>query len=142
MPEHEVRVECAEQVIVAADPDRIRQCVDNVVSNAIRHSPHAAAVEVLVRAERRDDDDWGCLDVRDQGPGIPTDMLPRIFERFVAGPQSPGLGLGLYLAKRIAVAQGGDLTVQSPPGLGARFTLCAPVYRDDASTDDTATRAR
>ena len=57
----------------------------------------------------------GVLEVRDQGPGIATDVLPHIFERFTAGPNSVGLGLGLYLAKSIAAAHGGDLTVRLLP---------------------------
>jgi len=127
-PDHDIHVDAAEQVIVAADPDRIRQCIENVLSNAIRHSPHAGEINVVVQAVRSDDGEWGCLAIHDQGPGIPADILPRIFEKFVAGAKSSGLGLGLYLGKRIAVAHGGDLTAQSPPGAGAKFTLRLPVY--------------
>jgi signal transduction histidine kinase len=65
--------------------------------------------------------------VIDQGPGIPQELLPYVFERFVSGTQRQGgLGLGLYLAKRIAAMHGGDLTVESQPGRGARFKLVLP----------------
>ncbi|HEX2197517.1 MAG TPA: ATP-binding protein, partial [Burkholderiales bacterium] len=73
--------------------------------------------------------DGGRADVTviDQGPGIPQDLLPYVFERFVSGRQRQGgLGLGLYLAKRIAAMHGGDLTVESQPGKGARFKLVLP----------------
>jgi signal transduction histidine kinase len=67
------------------------------------------------------------VDVVDEGPGIPPDVLPHVFERFVTGTGSQGgLGLGLYLAKRIARVHGGDLTVESAPGKGARFMLTLP----------------
>lgn len=130
-PEHEVQVDCSEQTVVAGDPDRIRQCVENIVSNAVRHSPRGAPIAVTVGRERRDDGEFGRLEVRDQGPGVPADLLPRIFERFAAGPSSPGLGLGLYLSRRIAVAHGGEVTVVSTAGRGARFALMLPTYRDD-----------
>jgi two-component system, OmpR family, sensor kinase len=127
-PEHEVVVIAEEEVIVAADVRRLKQCVENIVANAIRHSPAQAPVRLTVRAERRDDHNWGTLEVRNEGAGISADILPRIFERFVASRESPGLGLGLYLAQRITVAQGGRLTVQSDPGDGARFILHLPAF--------------
>jgi signal transduction histidine kinase len=55
--------------------------------------------------------------------------MPRLFERFTPGPGSQGLGLGLYLARRIAAAHGGELDVESRPGKGATFALRLPLYR-------------
>jgi two-component system OmpR family sensor kinase len=69
---------------------------------------------------------WGTVEVQNEGPGIPVELMPKIFDRFVSGPDSRGLGLGLYLAKRIAVAHGGELSVDSPPGEGTRFRLHLP----------------
>ena len=83
----------------------------------------------MVSTERRDGCTWGLLEVRDQGPGIPAELMPRVFDRFAAGPSSSGLGLGLYLARRIAVAHGGELTAESQPGKGAHFFLRLPCYR-------------
>jgi signal transduction histidine kinase len=94
----------------------------------VQHSPQGAPVNVMVSVERRDDRRWGRLEVHDGGPGIPVDLMPRIFDRFTAGPASQGLGLGLYLARRIAVAHGGELTADSPPDKGARFLLRLPAY--------------
>ncbi|TMA99112.1 MAG: GAF domain-containing sensor histidine kinase [Deltaproteobacteria bacterium] len=127
-PEHQIIVDAAEETVVAADAQRVQQCVENLVANAVQHSPHGAAVNVMVRIERRDDRDWGCLEVRNEGPGIPAELIPRIFDRFTAGPGSHGLGLGLYLAQRIAVAHGGELTADSSAGKGARFLLRLPAY--------------
>jgi signal transduction histidine kinase len=126
--QHPIHLEAAEEVVVAADPERLRQTLENLFGNAIQHSPGDAPINVVVSGQQRADGAWGVLDVRDEGPGIPPERLPRIFERFVAGERSHGLGLGLYLARRVAVAHGGDLTVESPPGQGAHFTLSLPGY--------------
>lgn len=127
-PEHQILVDAAEETVVAADPQRVQQCLENLIANAVQHSPQGAPVNVMVSGERRDDRRWGRLEVHDEGPGIPVDLMPRIFDRFTAGPASQGLGLGLYLARRIAVAHGGELTADSPPGKGARFLLRLPAY--------------
>jgi len=123
-----VTVEQGEKVELLGDPRRIRQCLENIIANALQKSPERAPVSVFVTLQRnRVDGAFAKVDVRDEGPGIAPDMLPRIFERYVSGMKSEGgLGLGLYLAKRIAAAHGGDLTVESAPGKGARFTLTLP----------------
>jgi two-component system, OmpR family, sensor kinase len=59
-----------------------------------------------------------------------VEILPRIFERFVTGTDSLGLGLGLYLARQVAAAHGGELSVESPPGKGARFRLELPIQQE------------
>jgi two-component system, OmpR family, sensor kinase len=128
-PEHRVDVNFSEETIVAADTDRVRQTVENLVANAIRHSPEGAPVQIFVTTQRQPAHECGVLEVRDKGPGIAADIMPRVFERFAADRSSPGLGLGLYLAKSIAAAHGGDLTVVSPPGTGSRFTLTLPLWR-------------
>ena len=69
------------------------------------------------------------ISVVDQGPGVPHQVLSHIFGRFVSA-NSKGLGLGLYLAKRIATAHGGDLSVESRSGKGTQFTLRLPCHRD------------
>ena len=69
---------------------------------------------------------WAVITVQDTGPGIAPDLLPRLFTRFTSGGGNKGLGLGLYLARGIAVAHGGTLTVDSTPGKGASFRLELP----------------
>lgn len=126
--EHEVIVKASEAVIVAADPVRIRQCIDNLLSNAIKHSPDNTVVSVFVSHMSKDGRAWGRVEVVDEGPGIPDDLAPHIFERYVTGRgETGGVGLGLYIAKRIAAAHGGDLTADRHPGRGARFTLTLPL---------------
>jgi signal transduction histidine kinase len=114
-------------VCVNADLQRIRQAVLNLLANAVKHSPDGATVTVEVQAEQRDGREGGRITVSDQGPGVPADLIPRIFTRYAAGSQSQGLGLGLFLAERIASAHGGALALDSPPGAGARFSLWLPV---------------
>jgi two-component system OmpR family sensor kinase len=127
-----VREQAAAPIRITADPARIRQCVENLLSNAIKKSPLGAEVTVLVRSETRSVGDSGTaavavIEVIDQGPGIPEELLPHVFERFATGRgREGGFGLGLYLAKRIAVMHGGDLEVDSQPGKGARFALTVP----------------
>jgi two-component system, OmpR family, sensor kinase len=127
---HQVLMEVAERTIVKADIRRLRQCLENLIANALQHSPNEAPVRLLVHTDRRQTKIWGIIEVQNEGPGIPPELMSSIFERFVAGPNSHGLGLGLYLAKRIAVAHGGDLSVVSRPGQGTRFVLHVPCYDD------------
>jgi two-component system sensor histidine kinase BaeS len=109
---------------VEADPLRIRQALDNLVSNALAHSPPGASVELDAR--RREDD--VLLSVTDTGPGIPRDAHERIFEAGVRLDwDRPGSGLGLAIARAIADAHEGGLSVESTPGQGARFTLALPL---------------
>lgn len=119
-----------EPVEVCGDPRRLRQCLENLLSNAIQHSPHGAAVVVSLGQERHEQGEMARVDVVDQGPGISGEAAERIFERFATGNGARGgLGLGLYLARRIAMAHGGELGLSSTPGQGARFTLRLPVLR-------------
>ncbi|KFE62944.1 ATP-binding protein [Hyalangium minutum] len=67
----------------------------------------------------------------DQGPGVPPLLLPQLFEWFVRGSGSQGLGLGLYLARQIALAHGGTLEVHSQTGKGVQFELALPLVRED-----------
>ena len=123
----EIRVEADREVTVVADPERIRQLLENLLANAIRHAPERSSIVVRITSETRTDGEWALVGVADQGPGVPPDVLPRIFSRFAAGTGSPGLGLGLHIASRIAAAHGGELIVQSKPGEGACFQLSLPL---------------
>jgi two-component system, OmpR family, sensor kinase len=135
-PQHPILVRVQEEssIRVAADPARLRQCLENVVANAVQQSPDAAAVSVFVKMRKtRRENDTALVEIIDEGPGIPQDMLPRLFDRYVTGEgRSGGLGLGLYLAKRVAAVHGGDLSVESPPGKGARFMLTLPTTSESA----------
>lgn len=128
-PDHAIDVRAAEELVVFADPRRVRQCIENMLANALKHSPKDASVTVQISRLARERDDAARVEIVDEGPGVDPDMSPRIFDRFVTGQRKEGgLGLGLYLAKRIAVLHGGDLTLLAQPGKGARFLLVLPMY--------------
>jgi len=108
---------------IDADPARIRGVLGNLLSNAIRYTPSGGTVT----ASAARTGDAVTFAVRDTGQGIPSELRPRIFERFVKGPGSPGSGLGLAIAKDVVSAHGGTIEALSDPGKGTeiRFTLPA-----------------
>jgi signal transduction histidine kinase len=120
----ELAVPCA--VYAAVDADRFQQAFENLLANAVNHSPQAGIVRVAVSLPRGEQATLVEVRVTDQGPGIAAELMPHLFERFSVGPGSVGLGLGLYLADRIAAAHGGTLRVDSLPGQGATFVLTLP----------------
>ena len=112
--------------LLEADPLRLRQALDNLVSNALTHS--GSDGEVVVRAAA--DGDRVLLSVSDSGNGIPSDEQDRIFDPGVRlDTGRPGSGLGLAVARAIAEAHGGTLTVESAPDEGAAFTIAIPIRR-------------
>ena len=110
---------------VRGDADRLRQLVDNLISNAIKYSESGGEVQVAAGA----DDGLVVVSVRDSGPGILREHHEQIFEKFgrAGGSAKPGTGLGLFLSRSFAEAHGGSLEVESTPGEGAVFTLRLPV---------------
>jgi signal transduction histidine kinase len=124
-PTVEVRVDAPEQLIAIADVDRLRQALENVIMNGVRFSPAGSALKLTVNVAP--DSDNVTIVVVDSGPGIRPELLPHLFERFVAEGSTRGLGLGLYLAHRVARAHGGSLDVKSRLGSGSRFTFVLPL---------------
>ena len=124
--QHSIRltVQQGDNLQVSGDPQRLRQCLENVIANAIQKSPATGTIHVFVRSGTKPDS-RAVVEVIDQGPGIPAEQMAHIFERFQTD-RPDGLGLGLYLAQRIARVHGGTLTADSEPGKGARFTLSLP----------------
>ena len=111
--------------IVTADRTRLEQVAANLIDNAVKYTPPGGRVDVTV--ER--DGERALVRVRDTGPGIPADELPRIWDRLFRGDTSRterGLGLGLSLVKAIVEAHGGTVAVASEPGRGSIFTVAMP----------------
>jgi signal transduction histidine kinase len=113
---------------VRGDRDRLRQVLANLIDNAVKYSPTGEQVDV--RAFREDSRVY--VEVTDRGPGVPPDQQRLIFEKFgrastPGSPGKPGTGLGLFIARSIAEAHGGTLTVYSTPPGGATFTLTLPL---------------
>ena len=111
-----------------ADPDRLRQILVNLLTNAIKFT--AAGGHVTVSADQ--ENDRVCIHVSDSGRGIPADRLHSIFEPFEQVERSrvetsqQGVGLGLSISRDLARGMGGDLAVASEAGVGSRFTVTLP----------------
>ncbi|MFF3559405.1 ATP-binding protein [Streptomyces sp. NPDC002574] len=110
------------ECLVHADPDALERAVGNLVDNAVKWSPDGGRVVVRVSSE-------GTLTVTDEGPGIPADDLPFVFDRFYRSPAArslPGSGLGLAIVKQVADTHGGTVTAEPlAPGLRMRLSLPA-----------------
>ena len=109
---------------VWADPEHLQKVFVNLLSNALKFTPEGGAVRVAVSVG----DETVRVDVRDNGPGIPTADLPHVFERFYrmdesAGRMQPGTGIGLALVKELVDLHGGTIEVESEEGFGSRFTV-------------------
>ncbi len=120
---------CPDCPTIKADPGRLEQIVGNLLSNALRYTPEAGMIELALKQDRSD----FLLTIRDHGPGISPEALPRVFERFYRADKSRsreegGTGLGLAIARQLAEAHGGSLTAENHPMGGAVFTLRLPVY--------------
>lgn len=117
-----------ESQLAIAEFRRVLQILINLVNNAIRYSPEGS--EIWVRLDRVGQ--RALLTVADQGPGLEEEQQSKVFEKFERLGRSGdgGSGLGLYISRRIARAMDGDLTVDSAPGQGARFTLSVPAVED------------
>lgn len=116
-------------VEVQADGTRLGQVLSNLLSNALKYSP----AETLVSVELKRDRKGAHISVRDEGPGIPPEALPRLFKRFYRVPgievkhgTGVGLGLGLYICQRLVEMHGGQLLVESALGKGTTFKVILP----------------
>ena len=124
-----------EPVIVTGDPARLHQVLANLLANARTHTPPGTTVTVGVAA----DGEQAVLRVTDDGPGIPAELLPHIFERFARGDSSRSraagsTGLGLAIVHAVVTAHHGTVEVASAPGRTA-FTVRLPLAADLPSAD-------
>ena len=129
-PARQLVFEAQEVLPVRAVPEAVLQVLGNLLDNAAKHAPDKAPI----RVEARRVGALAVLAVTDTGPGVPPDDRERIFERFTqldsgATRQAGGVGLGLYIARQLANAQGGELLLADPgpSGQGARFELRLPM---------------
>ncbi len=127
-------LEGAETALATVDPMRMRQVLDNLVTNAIKYNLEWGSVTVVVGVE----EGRVSVEVRDTGQGIPETDLPRIFDRFyrtnsARTSTTVGTGLGLNITREIIQRHGGDLTVSSELGIGTTFRITVPTERDAAA---------
>ena len=122
-----VNVEVGRRADVCGDADRLSQVLDNLLDNAIRYAPDDSTITVTIQQEGNE---IFCA-VSDQGPGIPAQHLPLIFERFYRveasrDRHSGGSGLGLAIVRSLVTAQGGRVNVESTEGQGTTITFWLP----------------
>ena len=118
---------------IISDPLRIGQIMTNLVSNAIRYTPDAGAIDVKWKLNA---EGQGEFSVKDSGPGIASEHLSRLTERFYRVDRSRsrdtgGTGLGLSIVKHVAAKHGGDVSVWSVPNVGSTFSLLLPIYEEN-----------
>jgi signal transduction histidine kinase len=126
--QQQIELNAPASLTVSGDPDRLREAIDNLMSNAIKYSPIGGRIVIAVRH----DGDDAAIDVSDNGPGLSPEDMSRLFGRFqrlsakpTAGESSTGLGLSIV--KRIVELHGGQVTARSPgPGSGTTFTIALP----------------
>jgi two-component system phosphate regulon sensor histidine kinase PhoR len=119
------------EALILADEEAVRQIFDNLIDNAIKYTPDGGRVRVTCSLAM----DAVTVEVEDSGIGIPRDELPRIFERFyrvdkARSRELGGTGLGLSIVKHLISSIHGQISVNSRPGTGSRFTVripCCPV---------------
>jgi two-component system, NtrC family, sensor histidine kinase KinB len=124
-----------DKLTVMVDRERIEHVFDNLIMNAIQHTPRGGSVSLGVLA----DGERARFVVRDTGEGIPQEHAARIFEKFYRVPSTAhtgGAGLGLAIVREIVTAHGGQIEVSSPPGKGATFTFTLPATA--AASDKTS----
>jgi signal transduction histidine kinase len=126
-------------VLAYVDPQRVQQAVGNLLSNALRYSPRDRPVTLRLRNTGTE----AIVSVRDEGPGIPPEALPHLFERFYRVPglevnagSGKGLGLGLYVSRVIVQGHGGRIDVESQRGRGSTFSVHLPLARGSTAPPD------
>jgi PAS domain S-box-containing protein len=138
-----IEVGAAAEASVWADPDRILQTLSNLLSNAIKFSPAGTTIHVSATSEG----DEVIFRVADQGRGIPSQKLEKIFERFQQvdasdSRQKGGSGLGLPICRSIIAEHGGELGVESVLGAGSIFSFSLPVAAPHRIEADSVTRTK
>jgi PAS domain S-box-containing protein len=113
--------------LVSGDEERLRQVLTNLISNAIKYSPEGGTIAITGRVEP----ERIVISVTDPGKGLPAEELTKVFDRFyradtTATRKAQGAGLGLYLAKAVVEAHGGQIWADSDPGEGATFSFSLP----------------
>jgi two-component system OmpR family sensor kinase len=124
-PERTWQASIASGLELTGDEELLRRAIDNILANVTAHTPKGSAASLTASLR----DGWVIVEVSDDGPGVPPDQLPRIFDRFYrasAPAQRPGSGLGLAIAAAVAAALGGkpEAALNQPHGL--RVTLAVP----------------
>jgi two-component system OmpR family sensor kinase len=137
-PDRPITLHADAPVVVDGDAERLRQVLDNLIGNALQHTPRGTAVTVSVAQQAGQ----AQLTVRDSGPGLAADQASQVFERFYRTDRARtrargGTGLGLSIAAALTAAHAGTITVDTQPGRGAAFQVRLPLaaVASDAGSD-------
>jgi signal transduction histidine kinase len=126
--EKDIRIELAlaegEDAIV--DPQRIREVLTNLLSNALRYTPPTGKIKVSLTETGLGSERNVTISIADSGPGIEPEMLPHVFDRFYKSSDSGGMGLGLSIAKYLVEAHNGKIWAESQVGKGTKITFSIP----------------
>lgn len=112
---------------VNIDPQRVREVLTNLLSNALRYTPRGGVIKIRLTETGPGPEGTLTISVEDSGPGIPPDVLPHVFERFYKSSDSGGMGLGLSIAKYLVEAHAGTIWAESEVGKGTRISFTIPV---------------
>ena len=133
-----LQLEITEPAVVLGDADRLKQVFINLASNAVKYTPKGGEVVLSLETEPR----WTVCRVQDNGPGIPSEDLPHVFERFYradkARSRGKGFGLGLSIAYWIVKHHGGKIKAASETGKGTTFTVRLPRLPEAADEETDA----
>ena len=109
------------------DPQRVREVLTNLLSNALRYTPHGGEVGVRSMESGSGSERVAIVSIQDSGPGIEPSVLPHVFERFYKSSDSGGMGLGLSIAKYLVEAHGGEIWAESEVGRGTKISFRLPL---------------
>lgn len=114
------------ELSLEVDPERIRQVLTNLLSNALRYSTRGGVIKIGLMESASGAERRVVIFVEDSGPGIASEDLPHVFDRFYKSADSRGMGLGLSIAKYIVEAHGGEIKAESEAGKGTKISFALP----------------
>jgi signal transduction histidine kinase len=133
-----LRVDAGPEVILEADPDRLRQVLVNLIGNAVKYTQPGGSLRVAASLQDAEGRSWGVIAVSDTGPGIPADKLQTVFRPYyrisASGDSGPeGTGLGLAISRELVRRMGGEIQVESELGHGCTFSVQLPAATESAA---------
>ena len=112
--------------VVECDPVRIREVLSNLLTNAMRYTPHGGEIRISLKADITQPESFVLVEVADSGDGIAPEDLPHVFDRFYKSGDSGGMGLGLSIAKSLVELHGGKIAASSTSGSGTVISFTLP----------------
>jgi two-component system OmpR family sensor kinase len=126
--EKDIQIKMALENVEGAniDPQRIREVLTNLLSNALRYTPHGGGIKIQLTQATVEHEKNVTISLEDSGPGIEPHLLPHVFDRYYKSSDSGGMGLGLSIAKYLVEAHDGEIWVESTEGKGTTISFSFP----------------